>query len=117
MANETRSQRRARREARDVSMAGGGSIAATAPPGGSGGKPPKPVAQAGAEPEQPKRGFFGGTRRFIGESASELKKVEWPTQQQLVTGTTVVLIACLIVGFYLYLNDRLWAYVVKHIFL
>jgi preprotein translocase SecE subunit len=55
--------------------------------------------------------------RFLQESYGELKKVEWPSQQQLISGTAVVLIACLIVGVYLYANDQLWSYVVKHILL
>src|SRR3954447_16366988 len=100
-------------------MGTAGSVAATPP--GSGGTPPPPVASAepdkprkgSAEPEKPKRkGLFGGTRQFIGESASELKKVEWPTQSQLVTGTVVVLVACVIVGFFLYVNDQVWQRVV-----
>ena len=54
---------------------------------------------------------------FIQESWAELKKVEWPNQQQLISGTAVVIVACLITGLYLYLNDQVWQYVVKHLFL
>jgi preprotein translocase SecE subunit len=55
--------------------------------------------------------------RFLQESWAELKKVEWPNQQQLISGTAVVLVACLITGVYLYANDRLWEYVVHHLLL
>jgi preprotein translocase SecE subunit len=55
--------------------------------------------------------------RFFQESWAELKKVEWPTQQQVISGTAVVLVACLITGAYLYANDQLWEYVVKHVLL
>jgi preprotein translocase subunit SecE len=60
-----------------------------------------------------------GTRglRFFQESFAELKKVEWPSQQQVISGTAVVIIACLIVGVYLYGNDQLWSYVVKNVLL
>ena len=51
--------------------------------------------------------------RFCHESASELKKVEWPGQNQVVQGTVVVLVACIIVGTYLYVNDRVWSKVVS----
>ena len=34
-----------------------------------------------------------GGKRFISESWAELKKVDWPGQQQLIQGTVVVLIA------------------------
>jgi hypothetical protein len=35
----------------------------------------------------------------------------------VISGTTVVIIACIIVGTYLWLNDELWKYVVKHVLL
>jgi preprotein translocase SecE subunit len=47
----------------------------------------------------------GGTRRFIGEAIAELKKVEWPSQAQVMQGTIVVIIACAIVGAYLWVAD------------
>ena len=53
--------------------------------------------------------------RFCHESASELKKVEWPGQNQVVQGTVVVLVACIITGTYLYVNDQVWQHVVKRI--
>jgi preprotein translocase subunit SecE len=54
---------------------------------------------------------------FVAESWAELKKVEWPTQNQVIQGTVVVLIACLVVGSYLYLNDQVWKQVVSKVFL
>jgi preprotein translocase SecE subunit len=51
--------------------------------------------------------------RFVRESAHELKKVEWPGQNQVIQGTVVVLVACLIVGTYLWVNDQIWQQVVK----
>ena len=59
----------------------------------------------------------GGVFGFIGESVAELKKVEWPSQQQVISGTAVVLIASIITGIYLYGNDELWSYIVKHVLL
>ena len=57
--------------------------------------------------ERPRRRFG-----FISDSWAELKKVEWPNQNQVVQGTVVVLIACLVVGTFLYLNDEIWKHVV-----
>jgi len=111
VAKETRTQRRARREARETSRGGATPSAGSAPsvPTSS-----APVARPTAEEHR-----HGGPRvvRFVRESAAELKKVEWPTQPQVVTGTTVVLIACIIVGAFLYLNDEVWKRVVEHIVL
>jgi preprotein translocase subunit SecE len=60
-----------------------------------------------------RRSIFG----FIGECWAELKKVEWPTQNQVIQGTVVVLVACAIAGVYLWLNDQLWKEVVQKLIL
>ena len=54
---------------------------------------------------------------FIAESWAELKKVEWPGQNQVIQGTVVVLVACLVVGTFLYVNDQVWKRVVSKILL
>ena len=54
---------------------------------------------------------------FVTESWAELKKVEWPNQNQVIQGTVVVLIACLVVGAYLYVNDTVWKHVVSKVLL
>ena len=54
---------------------------------------------------------------FVSESWAELKKVEWPGQNQVIQGTVVVLVACVVVGVYLYLNDTIWKHVVSKVFL
>jgi preprotein translocase subunit SecE len=88
-------------------------------PVGTGGTPsrrdPRPAGEV--EPRPQRGGPFGGAIRFIGESWAELQKVEWPTQNQILQGTVVVLVACLIVGVFLYLNDTVWKYVVQKILL
>jgi preprotein translocase SecE subunit len=73
---------------------------------------PKPQPQPqGPGPEERHRS------NFIAESWAELKKVEWPNQNQVIQGTVVVLIACLVVGTYLYLNDQVWKQVVSKLLL
>ena len=54
---------------------------------------------------------------FVQESWAELRKVEWPSQNQVIQGTVVVLVACIIVGSYLWLNDQVWKYVVEKVLL
>jgi preprotein translocase SecE subunit len=113
MARQTRQQRRARRT-QQPALAGG------PPPRG----PERPVANGGAEPsrrppreERQAQGGGGGPINFIRESWGELKKVEWPDRQAVISGTAVVIIACAIVGSYLWLNDQVWKYVVEHVLL
>jgi preprotein translocase subunit SecE len=52
---------------------------------------------------------------FVRESYAELRKVEWPDQRQVTTGTVVVIIACAITGAYLWINDLVWQRVVEAI--
>ena len=59
----------------------------------------------------------GGLLGFIGESWAELQKVEWPSQNQVIQGTVVVLVACIIVGTYLWANDLVWKHVVENVLL
>jgi preprotein translocase subunit SecE len=65
----------------------------------------RPAAQQPKPQTGARRVPGGGTRRFIGEAVAELKKVEWPNQSQVTQGTIVVIIACAIVGLYLWLAD------------
>jgi preprotein translocase SecE subunit len=80
----------------------------------------KPAAAApeASSPERQAEGAGGiwGVR-FIQEAYAELKKVEWPGQHQVVSGTAVVIVACVLVGTFLYVNDRVWTYLVQHILL
>ena len=73
-----------------------------------------PAVRRPAQPQAEERHHRGN---FIQESWAELKKVEWPGQNQVIQGTVVVLIACLVVGAYLYLNDIVWKHVVSKVFL
>jgi preprotein translocase subunit SecE len=108
MAKQTRAQRRARRAEQERQQNG-----AEARPVQRQAQVRTAAAPAAAERHIPGSGF----RRFIGESIAELKKVEWPTQAQLIQGVTVVLIACAIVGTYLWLADLGFKRLVQNVFL
>jgi preprotein translocase SecE subunit len=112
MARQTRQDRRAQR-AQQPALAGGPPERPSARPTANG--EPQPERRPRASEERPARGF--GFIRFIQESIAELRKVEWPDQKAVVSGTAVVLIACIIVGTYLWLNDEVWKYVVQHVLL
>jgi len=111
MARQTRAQRRARREQMSP-----GSEAAL--PGGPPAPPRRPTARAAARPEparEPRAARGGAVRGFVAESWAELKKVEWPTQNQLIQGVVVVLIACVIVGIFLYGADLVFKRLVQDV--
>ena len=113
MARSTRQQRRQRR----AKAAGTPPLRpAVRPRPTTEEEPPRQPAEPRAERRDDVRPGMPGLR-FFQESYAELKKVEWPSQQQVISGTAVVLIACLITGVYLYANDRVWEYLVKHVLL
>ncbi len=95
MARETRKQRRAARAAADGAAAGRRSRQMQVRPA------QQPVKQqTGRKAEQP-RG------QFIRECIAELRKVDWPTRNQTFQGVVVVIIACTIVGVYLWGLDQI----------
>ena len=55
--------------------------------------------------------------RFVKESWGELQKVEWPSRAQVIQGTVVVIIACIIVGVYLYAADQIFKPFVRNVLL
>jgi preprotein translocase subunit SecE len=72
----------------------------------------EPKAQTGARRER-----RGGGRQFVRESWGELKKVEWPSQRQMVSATVVVLIAIAVVGVYLWAADEAFSRLVRDVLL
>ncbi len=49
--------------------------------------------------------FFGAIARYLRELRSELKKVVWPTPQQVIKNTGIVVVCVLIVGAFIWLFD------------
>jgi len=111
MARQTRAQRRARRAER-----GGVNAGEAALPGGPPAPPRRPTARAGDQPQPDRERHLPGVQ-FVSESWGELKKVEWPTQKQIIQATVVVLIACAIVGTYLWVADLVFKPLVEKVFL
>jgi preprotein translocase SecE subunit len=112
----SRAQRRAQRRAQEARKAGTAS-------GGGGSQSVSGRAQsrqAQVRPAQQQTRGQTGRREvqrgsFIRECIAELRKVEWPDQRQVTTGTVVVIIACAITGAYLWVNDLVWQRVVEAI--
>jgi preprotein translocase subunit SecE len=104
MARETRKQRRAARAA-----AGG---AATRRRGAPQVRPAQqPVKQQTGRKETRPRG------QFVRESYAELRKVDWPSRRQTFQGVVVVIIACAIVGSYLWGLDQIFRPLVDRVLL
>jgi preprotein translocase SecE subunit len=108
----TRQQRRARRREQAASAGADGAVAQR-------GRTRQPVPAPAAEPArlEVERRQRGGLFNFIAECWGELKKVDWPNQRQVMTGTVAVIIACAIVGAYLYGADLVFRPFVERILL
>ena len=108
MARETRRQRRDARRAeggdaqRSRSRSQGPAV-----PAADG-----PVESTVAVPHGHKKRFT-----FVRESYAELRKVEWPNRAQVIQGTVVVIVACAIVGAYLWGVDQVMRRLVQDIFI
>ena len=119
MARQSRAERRARRQqaTQEPALAGAG--------GGSGGKPPvalspEPPAKPERSPrdsDRPRGGIFGTFGRFVVESYGELRKTEWPSQNHVIQGTIVVLIACVIMGTFIWVADIVSKHLVQDLLL
>jgi preprotein translocase SecE subunit len=107
----TRQRRRQRRRAQDGEQQGVAQRARTRQ------QSVRPPAQVPKTQTGSRRVPGGGFRRFVGESWAELKKVEWPNQSQVIQGTIVVIIACGIVGAYLWIADLVFKPFVRDILL
>ena len=114
MARETRRQRRdARRAASEQGDSGTMARRPRLSPATAGASTSPDEIAASTLTQQ------AGHRRFsfIRESWAELRKVEWPSRAQVVQGTIVVVIACAIVGIFLYAADQVIRPLVKNVLL
>ena len=110
MARETRRQRRDQRKS---SGAPAPKQAAPRPTRS------QPQVRPGMQPSSTQTGRREPRQRgrFVKESWAELNKVEWPSRSQVVQGTIVVIIACVIVGTYLYAADQVFKPFVRNVLL
>ena len=111
MAKQTRAQRRARREKEAAQAAGGGVVQRA--------RARQQQVRPATQPEKRQTGRREPVQRgkFVREAWGELKKVEWPNQSQVVQGTIVVLIACAIVGAFLFGADQVFKPFVRNVLL
>jgi preprotein translocase subunit SecE len=107
MARETRRQRRAARAA-----AGDGAASSSR-------RGRAAQVRPAQQPVKQQTGRKAGQQRgqFVRESYAELKKVDWPSRAQTFQGVVVVVIACAIVGIYLWGLDQIFRPLVDRVLL
>ncbi len=50
---------------------------------------------------------------FFGESRQELAKVNWPSRDELVQSTTLVIVVTMLMAFFIWAADLLFAFLVR----
>jgi preprotein translocase subunit SecE len=63
---------------------------------------PLPIIQ---EPPKTRKTMIESLKTFVEDVQKEMKKVSWPTREQLREATTVVIVICLIITVFVYLVD------------
>ncbi len=55
-------------------------------------------------------------KKYLKETAAELRKMSWPTRQELIGSTVVVVVVSLVIAIFIGIVDRILVYAVKAIF-
>jgi len=111
--------RETRRQRRDQRKSSGAAAPAAAAAGAPRARSSQPQVRPGMQPSSTQTGRREPRERgrFVRESWAELHKVEWPSRAQVVQGTIVVIIACVIVGTFLYTCDQVFKPFVRNVLL
>ena len=59
---------------------------------------------------------MGGVIAYIEDVASEMRKVNWPSQQELIDNTIIVIVASLLVSFAIFGVDQVISYVLEFVY-
>ena len=80
----------------------------TVPPGGDrGGRQPRGTVTT--------PGFVARTTQFLRDVRAEMRRVSWPTAKDVKNTTIITLIAVVFFAVYLFLVDRVWAFLIEHL--
>ncbi|MCX6141476.1 MAG: preprotein translocase subunit SecE [Candidatus Kapabacteria bacterium] len=60
--------------------------------------------------------MIDGIRQFFSEVSKEMKKVSWPTRDQLQESTIVVVVTCLVIAVIVFVIDQGMTFVIKSIY-
>jgi preprotein translocase subunit SecE len=60
----------------------------------------------------PRVGPVGRMSQFLRDVRAEMKRVSWPTVKEVKNTTIITLVAVIFFAVYLFLVDRIWAYLI-----
>lgn len=68
------------------------------------------MAEPNQKPAEKKPGIFARIRKYFRDTKSEVKKVVWPTRQQIVNNTGVVIACIIVVGAFIGVLDAVFTF-------
>jgi len=63
----------------------------------------------------PRTGFVQRTTQFLRDTRAEMRRVSWPTANEVKNTTIITLIAVVFFAIYLFGVDRVWSYLIDHL--
>ena len=60
-------------------------------------------------------GFLARTGQFLRDTRAEMRRVSWPTANEVKNTTIITLIAVIFFALYLFGIDRVWAFLIEHL--
>ena len=67
------------------------------------------------KPRATNAGFFSRTGQFLRDTRAEMRRVSWPTANEVKNTTVITLIAVVFFAIYLFGVDRVWAFLIDHL--
>ena len=63
----------------------------------------------------PRTGFLQRTSQFVRDTRAEMRRVSWPTANEVKNTTIITLIAVVFFAIYLFAVDRVWSFLIEHL--
>ena len=60
-------------------------------------------------------GFLARTAQFLRDTRAEMRRVSWPTANEVKNTTIITLIAVVFFAIYLFGVDRVWSFLIEHL--
>ena len=60
-------------------------------------------------------GFLARTGQYLRDTRAEMRRVSWPTANEVKNTTIITLIAVVFFALYLFGVDRVWAFLIEHL--
>ena len=63
----------------------------------------------------PRTGFFQRTAQFLRDTRAEMRRVSWPSANEVKNTTIITLVAVVFFAIYLFGVDRVWSFLIEHL--